>query len=179
MATYPQRATSRRRVSLSFLVAGSNDREDIWTHICMPSQGRDNILPCVVMRSTAKEAKLIQIRTFVGRSIQAKAASNRQRRSLFCQSMLCLIRSQRLGTDFAISSTSSLSSLFESSLFRSPSSSTLSSSLGSRDHCQGQKLRATIVKMVSREFESVRVEQNHCHGLQTVRASYWSQHHER
>ena len=133
------------------------------------------------MRNTAKQAKLIQMRTLVGRSVQAKAASNRQRRSLLCQSMLCLMRSQKLGTDFVISSTSSLSSLFESSLlrsmvfcsslFRRPSSSTSSSSSGSMDHCHGQKLSATIVNVVSRQLESVRVEQNHCHGLQTVRAS--------
>ena len=62
----------------------------MWTHICMPSQGNDSILPCVVTRMSAKVAKHIQIRILVGRSIQAKAASNRHRRSLrFWSEMLC------------------------------------------------------------------------------------------
>lgn len=33
-----------------------------------------------------------------------------------------------------------------------------------------------IVKVVSRQFESVRVEQNHCQGLQMVRTSYGASH---
>jgi len=33
-----------------------------------------------------------------------------------------------------------------------------------------------IVKVVSRQFESVRVEQNHCQGLQMVRRSYSASH---
>lgn len=149
-------------------------------------------MPSVTIRTRTKQAKLIQIRRFVGRSVQASAASNRHRRSLFCQSILCLTRPQRLGTDFAISSASSrpssLSSLLASSslllfslfvsplsicsLVRKPFPSTPSSSFGSIDHCQGQKLSATIVNVVSRQLERVRVEQNHCHGLQIVRPSY-------
>lgn len=31
--------------------------------------------------------------------------------------------------------------------------------------CQGQWERAATVRVVSRELEKVRVEQNHCHGL--------------
>ena len=55
---------------------------------------------------------------------------------------------------------------------RRPSLSISSSSSASIDHCQGQKFSATTVRVVSRQLESVRVEQNHCQGLQTVRASY-------
>jgi hypothetical protein len=36
---------------------------------------------------------------------------------------------------------------------------------------KGQSQRATVVNVVSREFESVLVEQNHCHGLRTVKKS--------
>lgn len=40
---------------------------------------------------------------------------------------------------------------------------------------QGQKFNATMVIVISREFEKVLVEQNHCHGLKTVIKSYlWS-----
>lgn len=39
------------------------------------------------------------------------------------------------------------------------------------DHCHGHRLNPAIVKVVSRQFERVRVEQNHCQGLQTVKAS--------
>ena len=60
--------------------------EEMWTHICRPSQGSDRSLPCVATRNSTKVAKHIQIRMLVGRSIQAKAASNRQRRSLFPES---------------------------------------------------------------------------------------------
>ena len=152
--TCPQSAASLVRVNLSFLVAGRRDTEDTTSHNCMPSQGKDSIFPWVVIRKMMKQAKHIQMRTFVGRSIQASAARNRQRRSLLCQSMLCLMRSHELGTDFAISSISSLSSLFWSSLFwssesccagfsftlfRNPSPSNSSPSFGSSDHCQGQK----------------------------------------
>lgn len=55
--------------------------------------------------------------------------------------------------------------------FPSPSSS-------SNAHCHGHKLSAAIVKVVSKQFDSARVEQNHCQGLQTVRASYPTQEHE-
>ena len=147
--TCPQSATSLARTSLSFLVAGRRDNEDMTSHNCMPSQGKDSIFPWLSMRKTTKQAKHIQMRTFVGRRTQASAARNRQRRSLLCQSMLCLMRSHMLGTDFAISSISSPSSLFRSSescspnfsisLFRNPSPSNSSPSFGSSDHCQGQK----------------------------------------
>jgi hypothetical protein len=36
---------------------------------------------------------------------------------------------------------------------------------------RGQSHRAVVVNVVSREFESVLVEQNHCHGLNTVKKS--------
>lgn len=36
---------------------------------------------------------------------------------------------------------------------------------------RGQSHRAMVVNVVSREFESVLVEQNHCHGLNTVKKS--------
>ena len=41
-----------------------------------------------MIRNSANVAKHIQIRMLVGRNIQAKAASNRQRRSLFIESVL-------------------------------------------------------------------------------------------
>ena len=53
-----------------------------------------------------------------------------------------------------------------------------SPSPSSNAHCHGHKLSAATVKVVSKQFESVRVEQNHCQGLQTVRASYPTQEHE-
>ena len=139
----------------------------MWTHICIPSQGNDSILPCVVTRMSAKVAKHIQIRILVGRNIEAKAASNRHRRSLCFWSGLRPLQPQNLSTNFAFSSTS-----FGSTSVRRPSLSISSSSSGSIDQCQGQKLSATTVKVVSMQLESVRVEQNHCQGLQTVRASY-------
>ena len=139
----------------------------MWTHISIPSQGNDSILPCVLIRNRAKVAKHIQISMLVGRSIQAKAARNRQRRSLFFESGFCSLQSQKLITYFAVSST-----YLCSSFVRRPSLSISSSSSGSIDHCQGQKFSATTVKVVSRQLERVRVEQNHCQGLQTVRASY-------
>ena len=89
-ATYPQRNASVSKTFLSFLVAGRKDKEDMWTHICIPSQGKDSILPYVVTRKSVKVAKHIQIRRLVGRRTQAKAASNRQRRSLFFESEILL-----------------------------------------------------------------------------------------
>ena len=139
----------------------------MWTHICIPSQGNDSILPCVVTRTSAKVAKHIQIRILVGRNIQAKAASNRHRRSLCFWSVLCSLQPQKLSTNFASSSP-----FFCSTSVRRPSLSISSSSSASIDHCQGQNFSATTVRVVSRQLESVRVEQNHCQGLQTVRASY-------
>lgn len=53
-----------------------------------------------------------------------------------------------------------------------------SPSPSSNAHRHGHKLSAATVKVVSKQFESVRVEQNHCQGLQTVRASYPAQEHE-
>ena len=85
-ATYPQRQASFSKTFLSCLVAGRKVMEEMWTQICRPSQGSDRSLPCVVTRNSTKEAKHIQIRMLVGRSIQAKAASSRQRRSLFPES---------------------------------------------------------------------------------------------
>lgn len=85
--TDPQRKASLRRTFLSCLVAGRKVGEEMWTHICIPSQGSDRSLPCVITRNSIKVAKHIQIRTLVGRSIQAKAASNRQRRSLLSRSV--------------------------------------------------------------------------------------------
>lgn len=58
-----------------------------------------------------------------------------------------------------------------------PSRSIPSFSAPSTAHCHGHRLSAAIVKVVSKQFESVRVEQNHCQGLQTVRASYPTQEH--
>ena len=118
------------------------------------------------MRNRAKVAKHVQIRMLVGRSIQAKAASNRQRRRLFFVSGFCSLRTPKLTTYFATSSTSLCSSFV-----RRPSLSISSSSSASVDQCHGQRFNATTVKVVSRQLESVRVEQNHCQGLQTVRAS--------
>lgn len=44
-------------------------------------------------------------------------------------------------------------------------------SSGFTDHCQGHKSSATIVMVVSRQLDKVLVEQNHCHGLTTVKAN--------
>ena len=41
-------------------------------------------------------------------------------------------------------------------------------------HCQGQKNNAAAVSVASSELDSVRVEQNHCHGLASVMASWAS-----
>ena len=144
----------------------------MWSHICVSNHGNRTSLPYVVVRTRAKQAIQIQIRRFVGRNKEAKAASKRQRRSLLSQSMHRFMPSQKLVTDLVSSSTRS-----SSSLPRKLSSSISSSAFDSTDHCQGQKLSATTVKVLSRQFESVRVEQNHCHGLQTVRASYTYRHH--
>lgn len=40
------------------------------------------------------------------------------------------------------------------------------------DHCHGQRSKATIVMVVSKQFERVRVEQNHCQGLRMVTINY-------
>lgn len=42
----------------------------------------------------------------------------------------------------------------------------------SKDHSQGHKSKATIVIVVSKQFDRVLVEQNHCQGLATVKANY-------
>jgi hypothetical protein len=42
----------------------------------------------------------------------------------------------------------------------------------SDDNFQGQKYKAAIVKVVSKQFENVLVEQNHCHGLAIVMRSF-------
>jgi len=42
----------------------------------------------------------------------------------------------------------------------------------SKDHSQGHKSRATTVIVVSKQFDRVLVEQNHCQGLATVKANY-------
>ncbi len=55
------------------------------------------------------------------------------------------------------------------------SSDSASSWLGSNDHCHGHEFRAAIVKVVSKQLESVLVEQNHCQGLHIVRANYWQE----
>jgi len=55
---------------------------------------------------------------------------------------------------------------------RRPYLSSCSSPDLSRTQCHGQIFNAMMVKVVSRQFESVRVEQNHCQGLQMVRRSY-------
>jgi hypothetical protein len=36
------------------------------------------------------------------------------------------------------------------------------------DHCHGHRSNATTVIVVSTQFDSVLVEQNHCQGLRTV-----------
>jgi hypothetical protein len=43
-------------------------------------------------------------------------------------------------------------------------------SLALRDQCHGQLYKAITVRVVSKQFDSVRVEQNHCQGLKTVNA---------
>ena len=44
-------------------------------------------------------------------------------------------------------------------------------SIGLEPHWKGQKHSAATVKVASTQLDSVRVEQNHCQALQTVRAS--------
>lgn len=44
-------------------------------------------------------------------------------------------------------------------------------SVGNIVHLQGHVDRAAAVNAVSRQFDSVRVEQNHCHGLHVVNAN--------
>lgn len=39
-------------------------------------------------------------------------------------------------------------------------------------HCHGHQTSAAAVSVVSRQFDSVRVEQNHCQGLHAVNASW-------
>src|ERR1700712_4694370 len=46
-----------------------------------------------------------------------------------------------------------------------------SSGVGLRTQYHGQKYSAPAVKKASRQFDRVRVEQNHCHGLRTETAS--------
>ena len=40
-----------------------------------------------------------------------------------------------------------------------------------KDHSHGHRHNATMVMEVSRQFDRVLVEQNHCHGLTTANAS--------
>lgn len=55
-----------------------------------------------------------------------------------------------------------------------PSRSIPSSVFVSSDQCHGHQYRATVVNVVSKQFDKVRVEQNHCQGLQTLSVSYSS-----
>lgn len=63
-------------------------------------------------------------------------------------------------------------SCVSSQSLRKPNSSSCSSPDLSRIQCHGQKYSAMIVNVFSKQFESVRVEQNHCQGLQVVKRSY-------
>ena len=112
---------------------------------------------------------------FVGRRTHASAANKRHFRRLNSATVRNMMVNMSpsspghlyLDCRLALSRVSSSSS--SSSLSSSSSGST--SSL-SRNHSHGQKYRATMVNVVSAEFENVRVEQNHCQGLRTVNASY-------
>ena len=113
-----------------------------------------------------KEARQIQINTFVGRSTHATAASKRQRQSLYAVEREAT-RCPSSGTHFA--SSSAWSSCSSS---RRPYLSVFSSPTTSIDQCHGHWWSAMMVKVVSRQFDNVRVETNHCHGLETVKNNY-------
>lgn len=49
--------------------------------------------------------------------------------------------------------------------------------LTSEGHFHGHKLKATMVSVVSRQLDSVLVEQNHCQGLRTVKSNYTKNQH--
>lgn len=129
---------------------------------------RASVLRCAqVVRTQATLARVAQIRTFVGRRIHARAARHRHWRRLYAM---------RVSGSWEVSN--GCQPYFDTSLRSSTVLLPLSMSLRPlsdttpADHCHGHKTNATIVMVVSRQFERVRVEQNHCQGLRTVTANY-------
>lgn len=104
-----------------------------------------------VVRIQAMLARVAQTRTFVGRKIQASAASGKHWWRLQDASAAALI--MRSGPFFKAGFPG----------------------LGSVEglvHFHGHSSSATIVRVVSRQLDNVLVEQNHCQGFRTVAASY-------
>lgn len=113
-----------------------------------------------------------QMRPLVGRRIHAVAARKSDTRRLkhvnrggevSHETTYCL-------TDLVVSNTLDSVGFAALGIFSCPSP--LPVPIGvSEDSFQGQKYNAAIVKVVSRPFENVLVEQNHCHGLAIVMRS--------
>lgn len=109
------------------------------------------------------------MRRLVGRRTQARPAKRRDMRRL-SQGLLVLLcergRATYLFIDFVVSKTPCLLESLEDDDFAKGLEGV------SPDISHGQKYSAIIVKVVSRLFDNVLVEQNHCHGLKIVIRSY-------
>ena len=129
---------------------------------------RASVLRCAqVVRIQATLARVAQIRTFVGRRIQARAAKHRHWRRL---DAMRVSNSRDVSNGCRPYLDTSLRS--SAVLLPAPMSLRPSSDTTPVDHCHGHRFNATIVMVVSKQFERVRVEQNHCQGLRMVTINY-------
>ena len=99
--------------------------------------------------------------TFVGRKTQATAASSKLARSLLLVSVK--LQESQILTD--------VTHRFSRLDVLGPLAFTPLETLASNASSHGHKYNAIMVRVVSKQFDRVRVEQNHCHGLHTVSAS--------
>lgn len=117
-----------------------------------------------MVRTQATLARVAQIKTLVGRRIQASAARHRHQRRLDAKRQQVLAGVQPFQFQpYLDTSLRSSAVLLPLSVFLR-----LSPDTAPADHCHGHRSKATIVIVVSKQFDRVRVEQNHCQGLSTV-----------
>jgi hypothetical protein len=132
---------------------GTKDQVVVFIHADCFVHGILTNQPELSCCSRVDSPSVAQTNTLVGRMIVATAARRRALRSRVVSPTL-----PSLG--------------FSALRIPRPSLSTWdpSLSLAPRDQCHGQLYKAITVRVVSRQFDSVRVEQNHCQGLKIVNA---------
>ena len=110
----------------------------------------------VMFGMNVQRERISQMKMFVGRRMTAAAALSRLLRNLVTSSV-------DVGFVFDVGSSVRMR--------RSFSSKSASSTSPGSAQCHGQLYSATMVNVVSTEFENVRVEKNHCQGLTSVSIS--------
>jgi hypothetical protein len=132
---------------------GTKDQVVVFIHADCLVHGILTNQPELLCCSKVNNPSVAQTNILVGRMIVAMAARRRALRSRVVSSTLPSL-------------------CFSASRILRPLLSTWDPSLSPalRDQCHGQLYKAITVRVVSKQFDSVRVEQNHCHGLKTVNA---------